>query len=847
VVSRALLVVSLVTAAMGLGGLHWAALVPSSLLALGAGFFAVRSLPGRAPYAPAMIPVALCAFTLLQLVPLPLGVLGVLSPRMVEVWQGAISPFGEELRWGSLSADPRATLTEALKWASYAGVMAAAIAAGSRRGVRFGAMVLLGCAVLLSTTTLAHGILNVTRVYGIYIPTFGATRWRVGPILNPNNLAGYLNLGLFSGLGLMLSRTPGVPRVALGITVATLVAVVVLGASRAGLAATVIGLCVFGVLAFGVRRAPQATGRLSPLGLFAGIGGVVAFAVLLAWLGGSRETWHTLFDKNIEKIDVMAKILPLVVDHPFFGVGRGAFESVFPAYHFGAANVVYSHPENFIVQWIAEWGIPVGGLALLAFGIVVYVAFRDARRSVTGAGVWAGIVAVLLQNLLDLGLELPGLAFATVTGLGILWGHDQRDALEGVSTRRRHLAPRLVAWGVLGLGLGLAFCVAAFARSNVTKDRIRIRDAVAHTRLHDPRSHASTRAALRQAMLEHPADPYFPRVGGVLAWYSGENPMPWIARSLDRGIGIGQTHFALARILAKAGVKEQALLELRLACTYADGLSSRAGRLLLSLTHDRDEIASAVPDGVAGAPILFAAAMNVKLAEEPVLRLSLLAEAIERRPQDVNVRSRFVEDVSAAISAKWPGSPCTGERREACEAVAMEQIEAIEKLGPESPAGILNRARFLMALGHVGDAELLLRRGCGRFSSVAFANCQRQRVAAASLTRSRDLLDAASRDLAGAGCTNAHECADLYRFLGGQAEGLGDTAHAFGYYKRAAVEEPNRLTLSALARTASALGDEATARNALSQLQRADPGDQRVQQALDAQRRRLMLASPPPR
>src|SRR5262249_5920695 len=148
-------------------------------------------------------------------------------------------------------------------------------------------------------------------------------------------------------------------------------AVVVLGASRAGIAAMVLGLCVFGGLVYRARRSQNDEGRLPLLGLVAGIGGVVVGAAILAWLGGSPETWRTLFDKNIEKIDVMRKVAPLALDHPLFGVGRGAFESVFPAYHFGAANVVYAHPENFVVQWIAEWGIPVGLLALLAFGVVV--------------------------------------------------------------------------------------------------------------------------------------------------------------------------------------------------------------------------------------------------------------------------------------------------------------------------------------------------------------------------------------------------------------------------------------------------------------------------------------------
>lgn len=838
--ARALLPVALVTSAMGLGGLHWAALVASAAAALLAGFFAVRSLPGRKPYAPALVPLALAAYSLVQLIPLPLGVLRALSPQMVGVWEGALSPFGETLTWGSLSADPHATLVEALKWAAYAGAIAAAISVGTRRGVRYGALLLFGCAILVGTTTLLHGLLNVTRVYGIYIPTFNASRWHVGPFLNPNNLAGYLNLGTFCGVGLMVSRKPQIPRVVLGVGVAALVAVAVLGASRAGLGALVIGLFVFGALVVWVRRDEEITGRLSPLGLFAALGGVIGFAVLLTWLGSTDETWRALFDKNIEKIDVMRRTLPLVRDHVWFGVGRGAFEGVFPAYHFGAANVVYAHPENFIVEWVAEWGVPVAACALVAFAWVLWGAFRDARQSVTSAGVFAGVIAVLAQNMLDLGLELPGLAFATTTGLGVLWGHHEREALEGPASRRRHLAPRLLAWGVLGLGGALAVCVAAFARSNITKDRIRIHDTVARTQLRDPSQRAAARAALREAMLRHPADPYFPRAGGLLAWYARENPMPWMARSLERGMEIGQTHFALARMLASLGATNQALFELRLAATYAPQLSIRTAKVALSVTRNYDDLLRATPEGPVGQGFLHAVALNLKRGENTELRVRSLLGAVERYPSNVLTRTLLAEDLSHALASST-SALCAGENRAECERLVNEQIEVIRKLEPSTPAAVMTQAQYLMSTGRPAEAEGMLRKACQRFISQEFVQCQRRRVLVATATRSREVLDAASRDLAGAGCANARACGELYSFLGAQAESLGDVLRAIGYYKRAAAEEPTDARWSAVARTASAVGDHAAATNALSRLRRSRPDDREIERRLDQERQRLLL------
>src|SRR5204863_415700 len=83
--------------------------------------------------------------------------------------------------------------------------------AGSRRGAAWGITVVFVAAVLAALTTVGHGLAGATRVFGLYQPAFHASSWHIGPLLNPNNLAGYLNLGALSGLGLMQARKPRIP------------------------------------------------------------------------------------------------------------------------------------------------------------------------------------------------------------------------------------------------------------------------------------------------------------------------------------------------------------------------------------------------------------------------------------------------------------------------------------------------------------------------------------------------------------------------------------------------------------------------------------------------------------
>src|SRR5262249_3281923 len=137
------------------------------------------------------------------------------------------------------------------KLLTYAAVLVTAISVGARRGLGWGARAVFLVAVVVAVVTFGHGLIGARRVYGFYEPTFAVARWKVGPLLNPNNLAGYLSVGILCGMGLMLSRRPELPRVAVALGVAALLGVVFLSGSRAGVVAAICGI---GLLALCVRK-----------------------------------------------------------------------------------------------------------------------------------------------------------------------------------------------------------------------------------------------------------------------------------------------------------------------------------------------------------------------------------------------------------------------------------------------------------------------------------------------------------------------------------------------------------------------------------------------------------------
>src|SRR5258705_6057183 len=132
-----------------------------------------------------------------------------------------------------------------LKWLVYAGIFVLAAWMSARRGGEWGIGLVFGSAVLLSLVTVGHGLASATTVFGIYKPHMAAAPWHMSPLLNPNNLAGYLNLGAMCGLGLLVARRPLLPRWIIGLGVSTVVGVDMSSGSRGGFLVLPLGVILF--------------------------------------------------------------------------------------------------------------------------------------------------------------------------------------------------------------------------------------------------------------------------------------------------------------------------------------------------------------------------------------------------------------------------------------------------------------------------------------------------------------------------------------------------------------------------------------------------------------------------
>jgi len=806
--------------ALAIGTVHVQTLVviaPIAFIAASLGILHDLKRRGATAIAlPAVIATILALITLVQAIPIPMTWLAKIAPANADIWARSLMPFGEAgPKFASISLDPGASVVEALKWSSYAAMFTAAATVSARYGATVGIAVMFVSALSVATATISHGLLGLKDVYGLYKPSVELPAWHVGPLINTNTLAGYLNLGILSGMALVLTRSRDMPRWVIAAGIAFLIGVSVTSASRGGLVALLLGILILALLLrFKTARNSDddpSESRSSARWL---LGGTLIAGALLAGLGGTREMWAELYDKNLNKVEMVLWVKPLLQNHFFFGIGRGSFESVFPAHRTTPGHVVYAYIENFPAQWMVEWGIPVGVLALLAFAWTLRPSRLGARHSGLSAAAFTGILVVLLQNLVDLSLEIPAVCYGLMLIMGSLWGDNLRSRAGVEYAKNRSLrlgesSPPLV--GAFGLILaGFAFYL---GHPDIGTERDRIRRAYEEKDITNPAVRSELRASLHKAMTRHPAEPYFSLAGAFLATRSkSESAIPWLQRSLERSPINPRAHLLLAEVLGARGALRQTLLELRYAIEQDAALVDIAARLALRFTTKYDDLLVIVPEGIRGAMVLDSLGRHAEAAKLPQLRTKFDTKAIDIDSRLLGPRIRECEMRLALLKAKdTTGTIC--EDREKCGREIREHAESLAVSHPNESISATLVARLLVTEGKPDQADSLLAERCVHVRDRA--DCMRVRVEAAAKTAGADRVDVATREFLGASCLSSEACASAATFAAVIREQRGDIASAIALFGRAAREEPTEARWMALADAASRGGAHAQCVDAL--------------------------------
>jgi O-antigen ligase/tetratricopeptide (TPR) repeat protein len=399
-------------------------------LALAAKLLARRDLPfvWSWTYLPVAVVVALTA---VQVVPLPAWLVGVVSPHTLALRSSLAAPLGPaagSLSHMPLSLYPEATLSNLRVLLAVAGVYVVTLNV-IRRADQIRRLLLAAGIIgaIVAVISLAHLAADARQIYGM----FGKTRsgWPVGPFINPNHLAQFLNLCLGAALAVLLVRFDQVLREvrrspypaeqvllnippmvwALGGMVILCAVALVLTLSRGGIFSMLVAAAV---AAFVSRR--RGTRYL-------------AWALVpIAWIVLMVVAYFA-FDPLVQRIDALAQAesapaqgrLQIVSDvliawkqFPWFGTGLGTFQVVYPMFDRSATLLLATHAENDYAQMLLEGGV-VGLAALLVFVAMIlrkYVrCIRSAPSPMASAAVGLGfaLMAVMLQSLSDFGQHVP--------------------------------------------------------------------------------------------------------------------------------------------------------------------------------------------------------------------------------------------------------------------------------------------------------------------------------------------------------------------------------------------------------------------------------------------------------
>jgi tetratricopeptide (TPR) repeat protein/O-antigen ligase len=642
-----------------------------------------------------MLPLAGgAALCLVQLVPLPPGLLAWVSPEAASLREFALVPLGLPAA-GPVSLDPPATWRELAKSLAYGLAFLAAVeVCRSQRSRRrlLAALAFTGAGVAL--LGLGHALLGFDALLGLR-PYAHVRPPLVTPFGNPNHLAGFLGLSATVALGLALTQRD-VRRWAFFGAAGLSGMGVLLSLSRAGIVFFLVGQGLVAVGLWRQRRAPSVrSGVLAALLVLCasvGAGGYMAWEKLVVEASTARSK-ETLRQGKLELWPMMARAARAF---PVLGMGRGAFEAAFPRYQSAPNPNTLTHPENAALQFAAEFGVP--GLLLLAGWVWGFARLvLRGRWEPLELAVLSGLFALGMHNLFDFSLELPACAVAALVALAAVIRPESEAHPEGTAPAGRWKLPAAVALaGAVGLGLlGLGGLVPG--RSTL---------AEAEGALSGLLARRAPLAEVRERGLgliaRHPSD--YLLYGLIGMAYAEAGPahageaLAFVNRALFLKPVDAASHRIAARALLVLGRRRQAFLEYRLAREAGDRevLSHEALRQartveeLQGLTPERPELAWEVATALAAQP-------------EPVARtLAWFAWAREHFATAPDAERLWTHEARLRLAR--------GELREA-EALSGELVQR----APDALEAQVLRAEVLRAQGQGAEAIRILEQLVPRF------------------------------------------------------------------------------------------------------------------------------------
>ena len=364
---------------------------------------------------------------LLQMVPLPSGVIKIISPKTYEL-RHQLLMTSDPLLITRLSFVPFATRIEFFKWLTLSGFFLFLL--NWKLSNRSSMYPLILVIMLVGIGESLYGIFEFFSGHRhiLYLDGSSLVSCVTGTFINRNHFAGYLLMVIPLSMGFLFSRETFQKSrfrdwryrlssldgktllIAFGIIV--MILALLFSASRMGISSLLLSFSLISLL----FRDPRREKRFSKTSVL-----IFGLALLwAAWIGLDAVIgrFFSVSEGFEERWKIWGNTFQIFKDFPLFGSGLGTFTQVFSMYRSFNVRGFYTHAENDFLQLASEVGLIGIGLLLILLSFLLYkgvsgirsLSRRESERYI-GMGGLVGILALLFHSLVERNIQVPANAF----------------------------------------------------------------------------------------------------------------------------------------------------------------------------------------------------------------------------------------------------------------------------------------------------------------------------------------------------------------------------------------------------------------------------------------------------
>ena len=404
---------------------------------------------------PGLVPlIFILCYMFLQMIPLPAGLVGFLSPKTLALYEGTIG-IVEMPGWLTLSVNPRSTLGEFFRFTAYASFYVLAVQLlTDRKRLKQTVLIVLSLCAFIALQAILQKYLDNGRIY--WLREAPSNSSFTGPFVYHNHFAGYVEMLAPVAIALFFRYRPLMnygdslqqrlvnalshpyfnTYLLLGFIAVLLSVSIFVSMSRGGM----ISFVLSSFLLLAVLAKKEKNNNLIYLALLL----LAVILIAIGWFGWDAidQRFGMMFDNNGDlqkaRLLIWEDAIGTIKDFFFTGTGWGTFGNIYPTYRTYIENRFAYHAYNDFIETLTNGGFV--SLVLICWFFVsvirqivkVLVKRRDSYAIYLTWGSLAGILAVIFHAVADFNFQngANGLYFFFLLALAVSSAHTHTHGIE---------------------------------------------------------------------------------------------------------------------------------------------------------------------------------------------------------------------------------------------------------------------------------------------------------------------------------------------------------------------------------------------------------------------------------